>query len=104
MSPRRGAYRVEYAQVAVMHLRRFSARDRSLVLDEVARQLSREPQAPTRNRKLLRANVIAPWELRIGTIRVYFEVEEALGVVTVRAIGRKVRERVLIGGVEVDLT
>lgn len=101
---RRAGFRVEYAHEAVRHLRGFSARDRAAILDAVLRQLSHEPTTPTRNRKLLRANPTAPWELRLGAIRVYFEVHEGLAVVTVRAIGVKVRERVLIGGVEVDLT
>jgi mRNA-degrading endonuclease RelE of RelBE toxin-antitoxin system len=47
---------------------------------------------------------VAPWELRIGDIRVYFDVEQAPeAIVTIRAVGRKRREKVLIGGVEVDL-
>jgi mRNA-degrading endonuclease RelE of RelBE toxin-antitoxin system len=95
---------VEYAEQAVRHLRDFAARDRTIILDAVVRQLTHEPTVPTRNRKLLRANAIAPWELRIGSIRVYFEVQDTLAIVTVRAVGVKVRERVLIGGVEVDLT
>jgi mRNA-degrading endonuclease RelE of RelBE toxin-antitoxin system len=94
----------EYAEQAVGHLRDFTARDRTLILDTVARQLTHEPTVPTRNRKLLRANAIAPWELRIGSVRVYFEVQDMLAIVTIRAIGMKVRDRVLIGSVEVDLT
>jgi hypothetical protein len=47
----------------------------------------------------------SPWELRIGGLRVYFfEVHVAAAIVTVRAVGVKMRERVVIGGVEVDLT
>jgi hypothetical protein len=34
------------------------------------------PTLETRNRKPMRPNPIAPWELRIGHLRVYFEVEE----------------------------
>jgi hypothetical protein len=46
-----------------------------------------------------------PWELRIGDVRVYFDVEETPeAVVTIRAVGIKTRERFLIGGKEVDLT
>jgi len=59
---------------------------------------------PSRNRKLLRANPVAPWELRLGVLRVYFDVSlEPAPVVTVRAVGVKTRERVWIGGEEVDL-
>jgi len=70
----------------------------------VPRQLGHQPTLPTRNRKPLEANPIAPWELRIGDLRVYFEaVEEPERVVKIVAVGRKVRERVVIGGVEVEL-
>jgi len=101
---RRRRYRVEYADAAVEHLRGLTAHQRAAVLDSVEVQLAHEPTLPTRNRKLLRANAVAPWELRIGATRVYFDVVDVpQAVVTVRAVGIKVRERVTIGGVEVDL-
>ena len=101
---RRTRFEVRYADSAVEHLRGFSARERGLVLDTVIEQLSHEPTLPTRNRKLLRANPVAPWELRIADIRVYFDVAVTPeAIVTIRAVGRKERERVLIGGVEVEL-
>lgn len=47
----------------------------------------------------MRPNPVAPWELRIGNLRVYFEVEEGLDpVVRIRAIGLKDRNQVWIGG------
>lgn len=59
---------------------------------------------PTRQRKVLRANALAPWELRIGDLRVYYEVkDEPERVVVVKAVGVKKRNRVLIGGEEVEL-
>jgi hypothetical protein len=67
--------------------------------------LSHEPTRATRNRKLLRANPVAPWELRIGDIRVYFDLsEDPEPIVTIRAVGIKIREKVVIGGDEVDLS
>lgn len=52
----------------------------------------------------MRPNPLAPWELRIGTLRVYFEiVEEPDNVVTILAVGVKDRNRVLIGGKEIEL-
>ena len=105
MTPRGRPFRIEYADAAMQNLRHLSARQRALVLDVVEAQLAHQPTLPTRNRKLLRANRVAPWELRIGDIRVYFDATDAPeGVVTVRAVGVKVRDRVLIGGEEVDLT
>lgn len=86
------------------HLRALSARDARIVLDTVPRQLAFEPLVETRNRKPLRPNLLAPWELRIGHLRVYFDVEDGPGrVVKIRAVGVKDRSRVFIGGEEVDL-
>ena len=71
---------------------------KSVSLDKAMRRV------PTRNRKPLDANPIAPWELRIGDYRVYFEVKEGPArVVRIVAVGLKDRDRVLIDGVEVKL-
>jgi prevent-host-death family protein len=75
-----------------------TARQSATVLDVVARTLTHEPTVPTRHRKVLRANAAAPWELRIGDLRVYYEVKDDPERVVVKAIGVKVRDRVLIGG------
>jgi mRNA-degrading endonuclease RelE of RelBE toxin-antitoxin system len=97
-------YRTEYAREAVSHLDRMDAGKVATVLDNVIRQLRYEPRTATRNRKPLRANAVAPWELRIGDIRVYFDVaDDPEPIVTIHAIGLKVREKVVIGGEEVDL-
>jgi mRNA-degrading endonuclease RelE of RelBE toxin-antitoxin system len=98
-------FRLVYAAAAVRHLAKLTARQRTTVLDVVALKLMHEPTVPTRSRKRLRENEVAPWELRIGDIRVYFDVEEdPEAVVTIRAVGVKTRERVVIGGEEVDLS
>ena len=52
----------------------------------------------TRNRKPMRPNPLAPWELRIGNLRVYYDFEEeSERVVYIRAIGIKERNKVKIG-------
>ena len=94
-------YRIEYDPKTWDHFSALTARERTTLLDVVDRQLLHEPTQPTRNRKLLRANPVAPWELRIGELRVYYEVSE--GIVTVRAIGVKRRDRVFIGKEEIEL-
>jgi mRNA-degrading endonuclease RelE of RelBE toxin-antitoxin system len=101
---RRTIYRIEYAPEVEGHLDVLTKREASTVLDAVPRYLGNQPTLATRNRKPLQANPIAPWELRIGDLRVYFEVlEEGERLVRIVAVGRKERERVLIGGVEVKL-
>ncbi|HEY2991132.1 MAG TPA: type II toxin-antitoxin system RelE/ParE family toxin [Candidatus Binatia bacterium] len=92
------AYIIEYSPEAEDHLRRLTARQQKIVLDTVERQLANEPMGETRNRKPMRPNPIAPWELRIGSLRVYYEVEEQPEAkVLVLAVGVKERNRVRIG-------
>jgi len=66
--------------------------------------LTHQPTVETRNRKQLRPNPIAPWELRIGDLRVYYYVRELPDpLVLIRAIGIKVHNQLRIGGEEVQL-
>ena len=97
-------FEIEYSPDAEDHLRTLSARQRSIILDEVDRQLLNEPDVETRNRKPMRPNPVAPWELRIGDLRVYYDIEYApVERVFVRAVGVKTRNIVRIGGVEIQL-
>lgn len=74
-----------------------------MVVQAIEEQLLYEPTAVSRNRKPLRPNPVAPWVLRVGQLRVYYEVKSGSErAVTIRAIGVKDRERVTIGGMEID--
>jgi len=57
------AYQVEFAEPVRSHMRALTGLERALVLGAIERQLRSEPLAETRNRKPLRPNPIAPWEL-----------------------------------------
>jgi mRNA-degrading endonuclease RelE of RelBE toxin-antitoxin system len=93
------AYRIEFTHEADEHLGLLAARERATLLDQIERQLLHQPTVETRNRKPMRPNPLAPWELRVGHLRAYYEVSDTpFRVVTVRAIGVKVRGRVRIGG------
>ncbi len=100
----RGRFEIRITREAEQHLQCLSARDRATLLDAARRRLSFEPTVEDRNRKRLRPNPLAPWELRVGHLRLYFDVEEdPQRLVTVQAVGVKDRSRVLIGGEEVEL-
>jgi hypothetical protein len=72
-----------------------------MILDEVVRKLSHEPTVETRNRKPMRPNPLAPWELRS---RVYYDVTAGPeAAVLVRAVGVKNRNRVIIGDEVIEL-
>lgn len=104
MSRRKQPYRIEYSPLSKEHLARLSAAQRRLVLDGVDVQLAHQPTTVTRNRKPLQPNPLARFELRIGALRVYYEVDEMKRVVEIRAVGIKDRDRVFIGGEEIKLS
>ncbi len=98
------AYPIEIARSVVAQLEALSGAERARVLDGIERQLAHEPLRETRNRKPLRPNPIAPWELRLGALRVFYDVSETgRKIVHVLAIGKKVRNIVRIGGQEIKL-
>lgn len=96
-------YAIYFAEDARTHLRQMSARERQVVLTGIIRTLEEEPTKESRNLKALRPNPLAKLELRIGTLRVFFEVDAAEREVTILAIGRKEGNRLFIGGKEVKL-
>lgn len=97
-------YQIDYSPAAEEHLRGLTARQRTTILDSVDRQLAHEPNVETKNRKPMRPNPIAPWELRVGILRVYYDIEEQPEPrVTVLAVGKKLRNRVVIGSEEIEI-
>lgn len=101
----RPRYRIQYAEQARTHLRALTARDRATVIDRVEVQLGFEPKRETRNRKPIEENPLgADFELRIGDLRVYYEVQKRPElIVSVLAVGVKERDRVRFGDEEVEL-
>ena len=62
------------------------------------------PLVETRNRKPLRPNPVAPWELRVGALRVFYDVpSDTPAVVRVVAVGKKERSLLRIGRREIKL-
>lgn len=97
-------YTVEFAESVEHHFRALTPRERTTALAGINRQLLHEPLKETRNRKPLRPNPIAPWELRVGQLRLFYEVVGAdEGVVRILAVGRKRRNVLTIGGKEIQL-
>jgi mRNA-degrading endonuclease RelE of RelBE toxin-antitoxin system len=97
-------YAIEFTPRALDHLRLLSARDRRIIADAVDQQLCQRPMIPTRNRKPMRENPLAQWELRVGDFRVYFRLEEtSRPKVLITAVGIKERNIVRIGGEDYDL-
>jgi mRNA-degrading endonuclease RelE of RelBE toxin-antitoxin system len=106
-------YEVVFAASVKPQLDALTAKQRTTLLDAIEKQLIHEPLTETRNRKLLRPNPIAPWELRVGQLRVFYEVAEhdpnadeppeTAGTVHVLALGRKKGSVLWIGEEKVEL-
>src|SRR2546421_12631674 len=92
-------FRIEYAPPALSHLKALTPRHQRIVLDGVNSYLSVDPMVETRRRKPMRPNPLAPWELRLGNLRVYFRVtEEPKKIVEIAAVGIKRRDQIWIAG------
>lgn len=97
-------FEIEFASAVKEHMKSLSTRERTIIIESIEEQLSYEPLTETRNRKLLRPNPIAPWELRIGFLRVFYEVvSEEPDVVRILAVGKKEGNILFIAGQEVEL-
>lgn len=97
-------YHIEYRPETIVHMRALNTRQQIIVLETVEQQFRHQPTVRTRNRKPLRTNPIALWELRIGALRVYYDVKEApVPTVLIQAVGLKERNVVRIGGEVITL-
>jgi mRNA-degrading endonuclease RelE of RelBE toxin-antitoxin system len=65
--------------------------------------LLEQPSVETRRRKRMRPNPVAQYRLRVGNLRVYYDVDKAEGRVLVKAVGVKVRDKVYVGRKEIEL-
>jgi mRNA-degrading endonuclease RelE of RelBE toxin-antitoxin system len=97
------AFAIEFSPDARDHLRSLRKRDQQIIVDAIADQLTHQPDQPTAHRKPLEDNPIAPWELRVGDFRVFYDVNRDGQVVAVVAVGQKAHNRLRIGGEEIEL-
>ncbi len=96
-------FEIQYTDDAFEDLRHFRKYDQVMLLDQVDRQLSYEPTVETRNRKRLRPNKVAEWEVRITHFRVFYEVLADAGLVKIVAVGYKKGSRLFLRGEEFEL-
>lgn len=97
------AFDIEFSDDAERQLKQLSARDQRIIVDAIDDQLRHQPDHPTRNRKRLRENPLAAWELRVGRFRVFYDILEGEVIVAVIAIAEKVGNKFLIEGKEQKL-
>jgi len=96
-------YRLEVTEEAKIDLAHYTAFERKIITTEIRAQLTYQPLAETKNRKPLRDNPIASWELHTGGYRIFYEVDEPDRRVTIISVGHKEHNVLYVRGKEVRL-
>lgn len=80
----------------------YQAPEQRIILDAIGKFLEADANTESKRRKQLRPNPLAPWELRIGDYRVFYEIKPE-GLVRVLAVGHKVHNDLFIRGERVEI-
>jgi|SRR6516165_5726164 mRNA-degrading endonuclease RelE of RelBE toxin-antitoxin system len=96
-------FAVEFSKRARQNIIALRKRDQQIIYDAIAVQLVHRPNQATRNRKQLEDNPLAPWELRVGHYRVFYDVDPDAAQVVDVAVGKKEGSILRIGGEVIEL-
>jgi mRNA-degrading endonuclease RelE of RelBE toxin-antitoxin system len=97
-------YSIEYTENAVEDIAHFKKYERVIVIEGIEQQLIHEPLREVRNRKPMKENALqAEWELRIGSYRVFYNVDTSSIMVVILAVGWKEHNVLYIRGKEYRL-
>jgi mRNA-degrading endonuclease RelE of RelBE toxin-antitoxin system len=97
------SYQIEVTEEAKGDLFYYTAFERKIIVSGIREQLTHQPHVETKNRKPLRDNPLASWELRVGKYRIFYEVDDTASTVSVVSVGHKGHNVLLIRGKEVQL-
>lgn len=96
-------YDIELTPLAMEDLRWFRKHEQQEIIENINQQLRYEPLTKTRNRKPMRANEIADWELRIRHFRVLYSVDSIVRIIDIQRIGEKRGNRFFFRGRQEDV-
>jgi len=94
------SYRITMTREAEALLLNLPAREQRIIGDGIAVRLRDQPRSLSRAIKLLEPNPLAAYELRLGDLRVLYNVDEENAEVVIVIIGRKVRNTLIVEGEE----
>ncbi len=96
-------YSIDYTSAAIQDLTYFQKHEQVKILEGIEIQLRHEPTTETRNRKRMRANDIAEWELRISKFRILYDVDNQVRIVEIQRIAEKRSHEFFFRGKQEDL-
>lgn len=92
------AFRITITEVAEQHLFALSTREQRMLQAAIVARLQHQPTATSRAIKRLRPNPLAEFELRVGDLRVLYNVSDDEVILLV--IGRKAGNKLIVAGEE----
>ena len=84
-------------------MRQFRTYDCRQIVGAIEKHLMDQPTQETRNRKCLRPNQLAEWELRVERFRVFYDVDTQEQQVKIEAVGYKKGNHLYIHGEKYQL-
>ena len=91
-------YALDFTEEALEDLTYYRAYERKTIVEAVREQLTHQPAVETKQRKYMRDNPIAQWELRVGKYRVFYEIAPTRPIVSLISIGHKEHNVLYIRG------
>ncbi len=95
-------YNIEIGQSADEDLSFYEVFEQRIIVKAIIEYLQLDANVETRKRKRLRSNPVAPWELRIGDFRAFYEINANRNV-KILAIGHKVHNELFIRRKKVEI-
>jgi len=96
-------FRIELTPEAVEDLRLLRKFDQQQIIAAIESQLPDQAGQETLNRKRLRPNQLAEWELRVGDFRVFYDIDHDNAAVKIKAVGYKQGRKLFVHGEEYEL-
>ncbi|MCK6619783.1 MAG: type II toxin-antitoxin system RelE/ParE family toxin [Calditrichaceae bacterium] len=95
-------FKIEFTPEAIEDIRLFRKHEQKRIIEAIENQLQYQPAEEARNRKRLRTNQLAEWELRIDKFRFFYDIEDESRV-KIEAVGFKKGNILFIHGKEYKL-
>ena len=95
-------YNIKVAQSASDDIDYYDKFDQQIIIKAIIEYLQFDAKSESRKRKRLQPNPVAPWELRIGRYRVFYEITEKQ-TVKILAVGHKEHSDLFIRGRKVEI-
>ncbi len=81
-------YNIEFRQSANDDLNYYEKYDQKIIVNAILEYLKTDANIASRKRMQLLPNIIAPWELRVGKYRIFYEITERQRV-KILAVGHR---------------